>query len=317
MRNLDRLRCFVTVADHGRVKTASEILGFSPSVVSQRIRQLEQAWGVVLFDRTGRELRVTDVGASLLDQARAIVEAVDELDRSARAAAGQAARTVRIAYRHNAAAWVSRLARELAREAPRIMVVPMAREHHDVVDAVLSGAADLGIAGQADGLAALELRREPLGCLAVPRRHRLASAHRVTIHDLQGEPYLIDDREQHSWPRREITDFLAAHGVEPDYRPARLSSAQDLLTLVGAEVGLALVRSSRRPDRQPEVADGVVFRAVEGEVPRILDALLWVPGHAPGLVNQCVEILQHQAGPGRRRHPLRRPHSPVPLGATG
>jgi DNA-binding transcriptional LysR family regulator len=294
MRNLDRLRCFVIVAEHHHVKRAGEILGYSPSVVSQRIRQLEQAWGVVLFDRGGGQLQLTDVGASLLADARRIVEDVDELDRTARAAAGGAAMSVRVAYRHNAAPWVSRLARRLAAEAPAITVRPMAREHHDVVDAVLSRAADVGIAGPADGLASIELSRDPLGCLAVPRRHRLASAPSVTIDDLQGESYLVDDRDEHSEPRRAITDFLHSHGVEPAYRPSRITSAQDLLTLVGAEAGVALVRSASTMARAASGADDVVFRTVEGDVPAILDALVWHPDHPSAVVQRCVEILRNE-----------------------
>jgi DNA-binding transcriptional LysR family regulator len=294
MRNLDRLRCFVLVADEGHVKRAAELLGFSPSVVSQRIRQLEQAWSVELFERAGNQLHLTEAGSGLLTRARHVVEEVDELERQARAAAGTDGLTVRIAYRHNTAGWVSRLARALARETPRVVVRPTAREHHEVVEAVLERTADVGIAGLADGLAAMELTRVPLGSLAVPRRHRLASAPIVTIRDLDGEPYLIDDREQHSVPRREITDFLAGRGVRPSYVPSRLSSEQDLLTLVGAEVGLALVRSSATPRPAQDGTDDVVVRTVRGDVPLILDALLWHPDHAPAMVRHCVEVLRHE-----------------------
>lgn len=293
MRNLDRLRCFVTVADHQHVKRASEILGYSPSVVSQRIRQLEQEWGVLLFDRGANQLQVSDVGRTLLGDARRIVEDVDALDRTARDAAGGAAAPVRVAYRHNAAGWVSRLARVLAASTPALTVRPMAHEHHDVVEAVLSRSADIGIAGLADGLASTDLSTEPLGCLAVPSHHRLATAPRVTVRDLEGVPYLIDDREQHSRPRDEITEFLRSHGVTPSYRPSRLSSAQDLITLVGAEAGVALVRSSTVPHQG---ADDVVFRPVDGDVPLILDALLWHPEHAGGAVGRCISILRTAAG---------------------
>src|SRR5690606_31010621 len=105
------------------------------------------------------------------------------------------------------------------------------------------------------------LGEEPLRVLAAPAMHRLARAEHITIRDLDGEPYVLDDRGDHDGPRRDLVGFFDAHGVTPDYRLATISSAQDLLTLVGVGAGVALVRSSFAVAGQ--LAENLAFRPLQ------------------------------------------------------
>ena len=57
--NPEGLRVFLTVARLGHLGRASEALHLDQSTVSRKIARLEDALGVLLFDRVGRSIRLT------------------------------------------------------------------------------------------------------------------------------------------------------------------------------------------------------------------------------------------------------------------
>ncbi len=63
--NLNSMSCFEAVARLGGVSRAAEELGISPSAVSQKIRKLEQQFGVKLFRRERQRLLLTLDGERL------------------------------------------------------------------------------------------------------------------------------------------------------------------------------------------------------------------------------------------------------------
>jgi DNA-binding transcriptional LysR family regulator len=59
---------FLAVARHASFRAAGAELGVTPSAISQAIRSLEARTGVPLFQRTTRQVALTDAGAALLAQ---------------------------------------------------------------------------------------------------------------------------------------------------------------------------------------------------------------------------------------------------------
>ncbi len=60
------LTAFVEVAQAGSFSGAAHRLFLTQSAVSKRIAQLEEQLGSKLFDRIGRQIRLTEAGNSLL-----------------------------------------------------------------------------------------------------------------------------------------------------------------------------------------------------------------------------------------------------------
>jgi DNA-binding transcriptional LysR family regulator len=86
----ESIRKFVVVAEELHFGRAARRLGIAQPPLSRAIRQLERRLGAELFDRTGRTVTLTDAGAVLLREGRAVMDAVDAADRrTRRAAAGQ------------------------------------------------------------------------------------------------------------------------------------------------------------------------------------------------------------------------------------
>jgi LysR family glycine cleavage system transcriptional activator len=56
------LKSFFAAAESGRLRAAAELLGLTESAVSHQVKKLEEFLGLPLFERHGRELRLTSAG---------------------------------------------------------------------------------------------------------------------------------------------------------------------------------------------------------------------------------------------------------------
>ncbi len=80
-RNLDinLVRTFVAVADHGSMTVAANSLHLTQSAVSQQIKRLEQMFDCALFERDGRRLTLTPSGERFLGKAKRLLGMNDEI----------------------------------------------------------------------------------------------------------------------------------------------------------------------------------------------------------------------------------------------
>ncbi|RBP63810.1 DNA-binding transcriptional LysR family regulator [Alkalibaculum bacchi] len=74
------LKIFIEVAQCGKMRSAAERLFVSQPTISQAIRELEQHYGVLLFQRIKKRLYITDEGKQLLFYAKDVVEQFDHLE---------------------------------------------------------------------------------------------------------------------------------------------------------------------------------------------------------------------------------------------
>ncbi|MEG6611567.1 LysR family transcriptional regulator [Pseudoclostridium thermosuccinogenes] len=74
------LRIFIEVVTRGSMSAAASRLYISQPTVSQAIRELEEHYGVLLFNRLNRRLYITDAGKRLFSYAKDVVRQFDELE---------------------------------------------------------------------------------------------------------------------------------------------------------------------------------------------------------------------------------------------
>ncbi len=80
MPYLESLRVFVRVVELGSIAAGGRDLRMSPAVASNRIKDLETRYGVRLLNRTTRKLVPTEVGRAFYDNARRVIETLDEAE---------------------------------------------------------------------------------------------------------------------------------------------------------------------------------------------------------------------------------------------
>ena len=78
------LQYFITISEQGTMSRAAEILHVSPSLLSQKISQLENIIGIQLFRRLKQRLYLTEAGQQLLMDFRDILFQLNRALDSAR-----------------------------------------------------------------------------------------------------------------------------------------------------------------------------------------------------------------------------------------
>ncbi|MDN3719049.1 LysR family transcriptional regulator [Roseibium salinum] len=82
MDKLSALTGFVESVNLGSFSAAAKQLGISQPAVSQQVRSLENELGTRLFNRTTRQLRLTEAGERYYTYARDVLERLAEADRA-------------------------------------------------------------------------------------------------------------------------------------------------------------------------------------------------------------------------------------------
>lgn len=92
----EQLQALVAVADRGSVVQAAQHLGLTRSSLRRRLASLEAEVGAELLTREGRDTRLTPVGALVVAEGRALLEASEALLHRARQVAGTAVGELRV-----------------------------------------------------------------------------------------------------------------------------------------------------------------------------------------------------------------------------
>ncbi|NTJ41431.1 LysR family transcriptional regulator [Agrobacterium larrymoorei] len=80
MTNLGDLEAFASVAASGSMSVAAKELGYSPAVISKRIKRLEEKLGARLFQRTTRQISLTEAGQGFHQRILAVLEGLEEAE---------------------------------------------------------------------------------------------------------------------------------------------------------------------------------------------------------------------------------------------
>lgn len=79
LNRIEQLRIFCTAADSANFREAAVRMGISPQVVTRAVKELEAAFGELLFHRNTRQVRITTFGERLMHRARESINALDDL----------------------------------------------------------------------------------------------------------------------------------------------------------------------------------------------------------------------------------------------
>ncbi|QDU35921.1 Hydrogen peroxide-inducible genes activator [Maioricimonas rarisocia] len=270
---LQQLRYFSAVAEHLNFTRAARACGISQPSLSQQIQKLEGELGQMLFERTGRQVRMTDAGRTLQASARRILAAVADAERALREP--DAASPLRVGAIPTVAPYllpeVVRTFRRSWKESPLLVQEDLTA--HLIRDC-LADELDLAVIAlpvPADGLQTAELMTEEL-LVALPSRHPLQSKRQLSPADLQSEPFIQLD-EMHC-----LGEQLGSWCRRNDFRPATTCHSAQLLTVqefVALGQGISLIpEMARRNDRSKRRS----YRRLTGGGPTRTLVLVWRQG---------------------------------------
>ena len=82
--NLRALKSLIAIAEHGSFQEAAHRLGLTQSAISMQIKTLEDTLDLVLLDRRERPPKLTDIGETILSEARIMLAAETRIQTIAR-----------------------------------------------------------------------------------------------------------------------------------------------------------------------------------------------------------------------------------------
>ena len=268
MIDLAALTSLRAVATTGSVVAAADLLGFTPSAVSQQVKRLEKQAGVPLLERVGRGVMLTGHGRHLVEAGASLLADLEEIEaglhRQAEAVAGHLRL---VAFSTAMRGLVAPAVADLLEAHPDLTIGLSEREPWDTIDLVASGQCDLGIVhswGEMPLAIPDHLSRTSVASdeaeVIVHRSHRLAGRKRVTPRDLVDEGWIATP--EGTICRQWLNRMYDGTGRLP--RIAHQAMEFDShLALVRARLGIALVP---RLGRQP-LGDDLVAVRVHDPVP--------------------------------------------------
>ena len=278
-------------AEEGNISRAAARLRVSQPAVSRQIRDLEEEFGVTLFDRKRDGLDLTEDGQTALSHAKEVLRQANVLTETM-LALGESDRMESLRIGYIPTAFPGLLARGLRQFRQRhrqvcVQIYEMSPSEQEL--ALREDRIDLALLGQPcpelkKVYETRPIRKVPMA-LALPENHRLAHRKSIDLRELAEETFL-SLHEKH-FPGRPLllrTLFEKA-GIHPTVA-LKVDGLSELLGQVGTGGGIALIPSDA--DTLPHA--GVRFVALRRPKTILVSSAVWRKGNAQSqLLQKFVE----------------------------
>lgn len=296
---LTQLTTFLAVIRGGSVTAAADELVVTQPSVSSALAALSRELGCELFERAGRSIRLTDAGEAFAPYAVDVLGLLDKGRAAAQEAAAVAARRLRIAAVTTAAeSFVPGLMRQFSERHPDVDLTLVVGNRQQVLELVLSHAADVAITGKPPGeerLVAEPFMENEIVCITAPD-DPLAAGRPVGAAALNERAWLL--REPGSGTRTLNEQFLADHGIAS--RTLTLGSNGAIKQAVRAGLGVSLLS---RAAVEAELGSGWLAEIALAERPKTRPwfVLRSAVGPVRPTVEQFTAFVRNDAGSLRQR----------------
>ena len=246
MRTIDlrQVEIFFYVAKYRSFSKAAEALLLTQPTISGHIKALEENLDLILFDRLGREIRLTQAGEVLYDYAKrllaiktAAVQAVQELHGGLRGELVIGGSSIPGQY------VLPHILGKFKPQYPDITVVLTITDTMETLDRIVRGDLELGLVGAKvphPHVSYHPLVEDEL-VLAVPSDHPWARQTTVPLEALQEEHFI--QRERGSGSRLVVEQTLSEYGIDPTHLHviAEMGTTEAIKQGIKAGVGLSFI----------------------------------------------------------------------------
>jgi DNA-binding transcriptional LysR family regulator len=238
---MHQVRYFLAVAQHLNFTRAAEECNVTQPSLTRAIKQLEAELGGDLFRRERPAAQLTELGQRMHPLLKQCYEAAAGARSLASSFKCGEIGALRIALTHSIdlALLIPHL-NQIKRHFNRLEYRFLRGSSREVGEFLKRGEAELGIAAEIDEawerLDVWPLFTEDFELL-ISKRHRLAERSNIEFDDLRSEQLLSRAYCEHA---KRISTTLREHGVGVDHSH-EISSERDLIELVEAEIGVAMV----------------------------------------------------------------------------
>ena len=264
---LRHLRYFVAVAEERHFTRAAERIGIRQPPLSLQIRQLEEELETPLFRRLARGVELTEAGELLLEEARQILEQVEETKAHVRSRAR--GDTGRLIVGFAGATYfqprVPRIIQNFRELYPNVLLAPEQSNTPHLVDGLRKGTLDVAFirpsVDDGDGITLHTVVEEPMR-IVLPIRHPLAGKAAIPLDALAKESLILFPRAIGPGLHDRIIASCQRAGFSP-ILGQEAPQIPSIVHLVAAGFGISVIPQSIEQIR----ADGIVYVPIVGEAP--------------------------------------------------
>jgi LysR family transcriptional regulator, transcriptional activator of the cysJI operon len=244
MIDLTKLQVFLYAAENLSFSDAVERLHLSQSAVSQNIQSLEREYGVELFERRGRSLRLTMGGQALFPIAQEAIGTLQRMSEAMNGLEGKVAGDLIIGCSTTSGKYLlPSLVAAFRRDYPLVRVSIKILSRDEVITRLVDERLGLGVTSLKVEHRDLEYVPffEDRVVLIVPAQHRWAAFGRALPADLVDEPLIM--REERAGTTQVVIEGLAQHNITFDMLNSvmEIGNAEAIEMAVEEGIGIAFV----------------------------------------------------------------------------
>jgi len=273
---LTDLRYIVALAQERHFGRAAEKCHVSQPTLSVAVKKLEEQLGVLLFERSAADVKVTEIGRRIVDQAERVMREASQIRDIAEAGRDSFSGPLHLGVIYTIGPYLlPSLIPLLAARAPRMPLVIQENYTHRLADQLKKGEIDVAILAlpfQEPGIVTQPIYDEPFR-VVLPMSHSWSKSEVITSDQLQEEPLLLlgagncfRDQVLEACPR-------CAHGTGLQ-KTMEGSSLETIRHMVATGLGVTVLPSSAA-DPQIGSQNLVAIRKFAAPEPSRRVALAW------------------------------------------
>ncbi|NLJ72972.1 MAG: LysR family transcriptional regulator [Syntrophomonadaceae bacterium] len=275
--NLNLFKTYVRVVETQNLSRTAEEFELSQPAITKQIQSLEDYYGILLLERSGRKLKTTEAGETLYQCAKDIIKlmektekAMEEVSESRRGKLFLTASNIPGQY------ILPPIIKKYKDKYPNVAISLDIGDTESVFNQVIEREKDIGFVGgwiknrKVDGFKWLD---DEL-VVIVPENHKLAKQAEVKVLDIIGEKWII--REKGSGTRSAIEELLVANNFKEEDLNVFIEagSTETVLASVESGMGVSIVskwafkKDVNRKIKSIKIADAGASRAFYVIYPR-------------------------------------------------
>jgi DNA-binding transcriptional LysR family regulator len=198
---IGQVEAFLAVGTFGGFRRAADALRVTQPAISARIRALEGSLGVALFVRSKTGLSLSAAGRAFRPHAEELLHAVASARQAVHDLRPASGNAIQIAAALSICTYVlPDVLKRFQASHPKVMITVRSGHSKEVLEMVLAGQAEIGLARSLHhpAVETLSLRDDPLVLVARPDSP-VARARRASLEDVASQPLIFFDRGSSDW----------------------------------------------------------------------------------------------------------------------
>ncbi|MBZ9685247.1 LysR family transcriptional regulator [Clostridium estertheticum] len=233
---LRHFRIFIAVCENNSITATGKKLHITQPSVSIAIRELEENYGVKLFDRVSRRLYITETGKQLLEYATHIVSLTDEVEVGIKD--WDSFGTLRVGSSIAIGFGIlPSYVKAFEQQIPSVKVNVAVNDTKTIEEYILRNTVDIALIEgkvQSPNIEQIKFMDDEL-VLVCGKKHPFSRYDEIELNMLDGQDFIL--RERGSDDREFFESFLAAHELEIN---TRWESISILIIFEAVKAGLGL-----------------------------------------------------------------------------